>query len=144
VRGKLQFGADIDFPGVLHGKVLEVLIPMPSSKGSTRKRPRQYPAWSAVLTAKDVPGRNGFGAIIQISLFSVGTNPIHRDGVPSSQPSPRDCIRALELIEVEYEPLPAVFSPIEAMKSDAPKIHEKGNLNHKQDPKGEQRRDQRG
>ncbi|GAI52405.1 unnamed protein product, partial [marine sediment metagenome] len=31
---------------------------------------------------------------------------------------------ALELIEVEYEKLPAVFDPIEAMKPDAPRIHD--------------------
>ena len=31
---------------------------------------------------------------------------------------------ALDLIEVEYEQLPAVFDPVEAMKPDAPIIHE--------------------
>jgi CO/xanthine dehydrogenase Mo-binding subunit len=35
--------------------------------------------------------------------------------------------KALSLIEVDYEPLPAVFDPREALKKDAPKIHEKGN-----------------
>jgi CO/xanthine dehydrogenase Mo-binding subunit len=34
----------------------------------------------------------------------------------------------LELVEVDYEPLPAVFSVADALKTDAPKIHEKGNL----------------
>jgi CO/xanthine dehydrogenase Mo-binding subunit len=32
--------------------------------------------------------------------------------------------KALDLIEVEYEPLPAVFDPIEAIKDDAPMVHE--------------------
>ena len=36
---------------------------------------------------------------------------------------------ALDLIEVEYEPLPAVFDPLEAIKEDAPKIHEGVELN---------------
>lgn len=35
---------------------------------------------------------------------------------------------ALKLIEVAYEPLPAIFDPRDALKEGAPKIHEKGNL----------------
>jgi hypothetical protein len=35
---------------------------------------------------------------------------------------------ALDLIEVEYEELPGVFDPREAMKPDAIKIHEEGNI----------------
>ena len=31
--------------------------------------------------------------------------------------------QAVELIEVEYEELPAVFDPVEALKDDAPLIH---------------------
>ena len=32
---------------------------------------------------------------------------------------------ALDLIEVEYEPLPAVFDPVEAMKPEAPVLHDR-------------------
>jgi CO/xanthine dehydrogenase Mo-binding subunit len=39
-----------------------------------------------------------------------------------------DALEALKLIEVEYEPLPAVTDPLEAMKPDAPKVHEDGNI----------------
>jgi 4-hydroxybenzoyl-CoA reductase subunit alpha len=43
------------------------------------------------------------------------------------------CRRALELIEVEYEILPAVFDPFEAMKDGAPQLHDhprfKNNIN---------------
>jgi CO/xanthine dehydrogenase Mo-binding subunit len=33
--------------------------------------------------------------------------------------------RASEIVDVEYEPLPAVFDPVEALKPDAPILHEK-------------------
>jgi 4-hydroxybenzoyl-CoA reductase subunit alpha len=36
---------------------------------------------------------------------------------------------ALDLIEVEYEPLPAVYDPMEAIKEDAPQIHDGVELN---------------
>ena len=39
--------------------------------------------------------------------------------------------RAAELVKVEYEPLPAVFDPVEAIKEDAPLIHpDLGNYPH--------------
>ena len=34
---------------------------------------------------------------------------------------------AVDLIEVEYEPLPAVFDPLEAMKPEAPIVHSETN-----------------
>ena len=37
-------------------------------------------------------------------------------------------LQALELIEVDYEPLLPVLSTEEALRPDAPKIHENGNL----------------
>ncbi len=39
-----------------------------------------------------------------------------------------DALEALKLIEVEYEPLPPVTDPLEAMKPGAPKVHEDGNV----------------
>jgi hypothetical protein len=45
VRGKLQYGGDIDYPGALHGKVLRSPYPMPSSRRSIRKKRRPCQAW---------------------------------------------------------------------------------------------------
>ncbi|MCX6350039.1 MAG: xanthine dehydrogenase family protein molybdopterin-binding subunit, partial [Candidatus Aureabacteria bacterium] len=42
--------------------------------------------------------------------------------------TPEIAARALDLIEVRYEPLPAVFDPREALKPEAPEIHPGGNL----------------
>jgi CO/xanthine dehydrogenase Mo-binding subunit len=36
--------------------------------------------------------------------------------------------KAAQLVEVDYDPLPVVSDPVEAMKPDAPKVHEKGNV----------------
>ncbi len=37
-------------------------------------------------------------------------------------------MQAVKAIKVEYEVLPAIFNPVDALKEDAPRIHEKGNL----------------
>ena len=39
--------------------------------------------------------------------------------------------QAIEALHIEYEPIPALFSPQEAMQPDAPKIHATGNICHK-------------
>ena len=84
----------------------------------------------AVLTAKDVPGRNGFGAIIPDQPVICGDKVrFVGDAVALvAAETERIAHEALKLIEVEYESLPAVLDPREALREDAPKIHEKGNL----------------
>jgi CO/xanthine dehydrogenase Mo-binding subunit len=130
VRGKLQYGADIDYPGALHGKVLRSPHPHALIKKIDTEKAKSLPGVVAVLTAKDVPGRNGFGAIIPDQPVLCGDKVRYiGDGIAMAAAISEDiAIQALEQIEVEYESLPAVFSPIEAMKPEAPKIHEKGNL----------------
>jgi len=84
----------------------------------------------AVLTGKDVPGRNTFGAalpdqpvICHDKVRFIG------DGVALvAAVTEKIANQALKLIEVEYELLTPVFDPCDALKEDAPKIHEKGNL----------------
>lgn len=130
VRGKLQYGADLEYPDALHGKVLRSPYPHALIKKIDIEKAEALPGVKVVLTAKDVPGRNGFGAIIPDQPVICGDKVRYvGDGVALvAAESEEVAIQALELIEVEYEPLAAVFSPVDAMRSDAPKIHEKGNL----------------
>jgi CO/xanthine dehydrogenase Mo-binding subunit len=130
VRGKLQYGGDIDYPGALHGKVLRSPYPHALIKKIDTEKAKSLPGVVAVLTAKDVPGRNGFGAIIPDQPVLCGDKVRYvGDGIAMVAALSEDiAIHALDLIEVGYELLPAVFSPIEAMKPGAPQIHEKGNL----------------
>ena len=130
VTGQLQYGADYGQEGFLHGKILRSPHPHASIRAIRIEKAAALPGVAAVLTAKDVPGRNGFGAIIPdqpvicgdkvrfvgdaVALVAAETEKIAR--------------RALELIEVDYEILPAVLDPREALQEDAPKVHEKGNL----------------
>lgn len=128
--GKLMFGADYSQEGYLHGKILRSPHPHALIKSINVAKAERLPGVVAVLTAKDVPGRNGFGAIIpdqpvicQDKVRFVG------DGVALVAAEKEEIAQeALKLIHVEYESLPAVFDPRDALKEGAPKIHEKGNL----------------
>jgi len=130
VTGKLKFGADYSLEGFLHGKILRSPHPHALIKSIDTKKAEELEGVVAVLTAKDVPGRNGFGAIIpdqpvicDDKVRFVG------DGVALvAAETEQVAHQALALIQVEYEPLPAVFDPRDAIKEGAPKIHDKGNL----------------
>ena len=130
VTGKLKFGADYSHEGFLHGKILRSLYPHALIKSIDTKKAEDLEGVVAVLTAKDVPGRNGFGAIIPDQPVICGDKVrFVGDGVALvAAESEQIAQEALALIAVEYEPLPAVFDPREAMKEHAPKIHERGNL----------------
>ena len=130
VTGALKFGADYAQEGFLHGKILRSPHPHALIKSIDTKKAKAMPGVIAVLTAKDLPGRNGFGAIIpdqpvicedKVRFVGDGVALVAAETELTAQ-------RALEHIKVEYEVLPAVLDPRDAMKEDAPKIHENGNL----------------
>jgi CO/xanthine dehydrogenase Mo-binding subunit len=130
VTGKLKYGADYPQEGFLHGKILRSPHPHALIKSINTQKAKGLEGVVAVLTAKDVPGRNGFGAILPDQPVICGDKVrFVGDGVALVAAETEQIAQeALALIEVEYEPLPAVFDPREALKEDAPKIHEKGNL----------------
>ncbi len=64
VTGKLSFGADYSQEGFLHGKILRSPHPHALIKSIDTTKAKELEGVVAVLTATDVPGRNGFGAII--------------------------------------------------------------------------------
>ena len=129
VTGKLKYGADYSQDGFLHGKILRSPYPHALIKSINVDKAQSLPGVAAVLTAADVPGRNGFGAILPDQPVICGDKVRYvGDGVALvAAETEKIAQEALELIEVEYEPLPAVFDPRDALKEDAPKIHEKGN-----------------
>lgn len=130
VTGKLRYGADYPQEGFLHGKILRSSYPHALIKSVHAEKARNLPGVVAVLTAKDVPGRNGFGPFIPDQPVICGEKVrFVGDGVALvAAESEEIAHRALSLIVVEYEPLPAVFDPREALRADAPAVHGKNNL----------------
>ncbi|MBW2205622.1 MAG: xanthine dehydrogenase family protein [Deltaproteobacteria bacterium] len=130
VMGALDFGADYAQEGFLFGKILRSPHPHALIKAIDITKAKALPGVAAVLTAKDVPGRNGFGAIIPDQPVICGDKVRYvGDGVALVAAETEAIAQhALELIQVEYESLEPVFDPREALKEAAPKIHDEGNL----------------
>ena len=130
LRGEPIFSGDLDFEDALMLKVLR------SSKAHARivdinyDQACKFKGVIRVFTEKDIPGRNLIG-IINKDQPLLATDKVRAVGEPIdlvAAESESVAQRALDLIEVTYEDLPAVFTPETALKPDAPKIHAKGNL----------------
>jgi nicotinate dehydrogenase large molybdopterin subunit len=127
--GQTQYIDDISFPHMLHAKILRSEYPHARILNIDTSEAEKMPGVIATLTGAEVP-ENTFGPTFQDQ--PVLAYPIARhlgDGVAAvAAVTEQLAADALEKIKVEYEPLPPVFDPIEAMEDDAPKIHGESNI----------------
>lgn len=136
--GKSQFAADLKMENMLYAKVLRSSYAHAIIKGINTKKAESLPGVIAVLTSMDVPGKNGYGIIFKDQPVLAGDKVrYYGDAVALAAAETTEIAQeALRLIEVEYEELPAVFSPNEAMEEDAPKVHEQNILLYRKIRKG--------
>ena len=130
VTGETKFFSDMTLPNMLYAKVARSKYPHAIIKKINIEKARSVRGVVAVLTHKDVPGLNGFG-ILMPDQPVLCFDKVRYLGDAIAVVAAEDmevASRAVEAVEVEYEPLPVVSDPIEAMKPEAPKIHAKGNI----------------
>lgn len=128
--GKAIYAADLYFEGMLYAKVLRSSYPHARILRIDTTRARNLPGVVAVLTAEDVPGDKTHGVVRKDwPIFAMDKVRYIGDAIAMVVAEREEIAsEALKLIKVDYEPLPVVTSPQEALKPDAPKIHEGGNL----------------
>ncbi|MBM7603652.1 xanthine dehydrogenase D subunit [Metabacillus crassostreae] len=133
VTGSLKYLTDYSFPGMLYAKVLRSSFPHAKINSINTEVAEELDGVVAVITHKDVPGLNGFGLIFQDQ--PVLCKDIVRyvgDAVACvAATSEEIASKALQLIEVDFEPLAVIDDPEQAMKEDAVKLHQNGNILHK-------------
>ena len=125
VRGVATYIVDMKFTGMLHGKVLRSRYPHARIMSIDTSRAKQLPGVKVVITGEDMPFLHG-ESLHDESFLARGKVRYLGEGVAAVAAVDEETAEeALDLIEVEYEELPAVFDPREAMKPGAPIIHEK-------------------
>jgi xanthine dehydrogenase D subunit len=132
VRGMLKYMSDLSFPNMIHGAVLRSKHPHALIKKIDTKRAQELDGVVAVLTHEDVPGLNGFGIAIPDQPV-LCRNKVRYMGDAIAlvgAESKETAEHALELIEVEYELLPIVDDPEQAMLESSPKVHDTGNIHN--------------
>jgi len=130
VTGETKFFSDMALPNMLWAKVARSKYPHALIKTIDTSKAEALPGVAAVLTYKEVTGQNRFGIITpdQPVLCHDKVRYLGDAVAVIAAETKETAEEATQLVEVEYEPLPVVTDPIEAMKSDAPKVHSKGNI----------------
>lgn len=124
VTGRAVYIDEYKRPGMLYGKILYSRYAHARIRSINTEKAKNVPGVRAVLTGYDIPDvRVGFLGDQTVLKKDVVRQ--FRDEVAAvAAVTPEIAEEALKLIEVEYEPLPAIFDPLEAMKPDAPLVHE--------------------
>ncbi|MGA3175254.1 MAG: molybdopterin cofactor-binding domain-containing protein [Syntrophorhabdales bacterium] len=132
VTGKAVFTDDMTLPRMLFAGVLRSPHPSARIVSIDRAAALSHPGIRAVLTAEDIPGSNRFGIIVKDQPYlAVDRVRFVGEAIAVVAAETKELVQeGLDKIRVSYEALPAVFDPWEAMKADAPKVHEGGNIQH--------------
>lgn len=123
LTGTVRYSQDVSLEGMLHGRILR--SPYPNAR-VLHVDTSAVPEGVTVLGPEDVAGLNRYGCQIQDqTVLAVDRARFAGDPVAAvAASSPREAEEALNLVEVEYEELPAVFDVLEAAGENAPLVHE--------------------
>jgi len=135
VTGRAIFGADVRLSGLLHGRVLRSPHAHARIKSIDTRAAEALPGVKAVITGQDFPDPQNKAATSgegTVNLRSLAHNCIARDKVlyfghavaAVAAATPNIAEEAIKLIKVDYEVLPHVLDVCEAMRPDAPLLHE--------------------
>lgn len=124
VTGKAAYAYDMALPGMVYGEILRSPVAHARITRVDTATARELPGVLAVLTQADMPPAR-FGAFTQDeTALADGVVRYVGEGVAAVIATDEDAARAaLDLIEVEYDPLPAVVDPEAAMAEGAPQLH---------------------
>lgn len=124
VEGLSKYAADVSRPGILWGKTLRSPLPHARILNIDTSRARRVPGVKAVITAHDVSSRLVGASLKDMPVLARDKVRYVGEEVAAVAAIDADtAAEAIALIHVDYEELPAVFDPLEAMKPDAPLIH---------------------
>lgn len=136
VTGAAEYTADIKVPGILVGKILFSPHAHARIAKIDKSKAEKLPGVEAVISFEDVPKKlfnpSKAGLLSPHPESELGDMYVINDkarfvGDKVAAVAAVDAAtaqEALELIKVDYEVLPAVFDPIEAMEPTAPTIHD--------------------
>jgi CO/xanthine dehydrogenase Mo-binding subunit len=129
LTGNTRYIDDLSFPGMVHCKILRSAHAHAKILSTDVREAQKMPGVVATLTGDEIPV-NSFGSTYQDQPVLAADRVRHRgDGIVAvAAETEQQALEALAAVKVEYEPLPAVFDPLQAMKPDAPKIHRNSNV----------------
>jgi len=130
VTGGLKYAVDFTLPDMVYGKILRSPHPHARIKNIDYSQAETMPGVLGVITYQDAPDLdwescwfNYRGHILDDHVRFVGDEVAAVTAITENIAE-----QALNLIEVDYDVLPAVFDPKEALKPEAPQVRMEGNV----------------
>ncbi|MDR7464363.1 MAG: xanthine dehydrogenase subunit D [Armatimonadota bacterium] len=130
VKGQFLFGSDLWAEGMLWGHTLRSPYPSARIRSVNIAAALAHPGVAAVLLAEDVPGKKTYGLEFADQPV-LAWERVRYAGEPVAVLAaidPESARRAAEKIVVDYEVLPAVTDMEQALRPDAPRVHDFGNV----------------
>jgi CO/xanthine dehydrogenase Mo-binding subunit len=135
VTGRAKYGADLNLPGMLYGRVKRSPHAHARIKSINTDKAKALPGVKAVITGADfdrpesrmVAAGEAMVNFRDLSMNVLAGDKVLYDGHPVAAVAATSVAAAraaVDLIEVEYEVLPHVIDVREAMKPDAPVLHD--------------------
>lgn len=137
VRGTLLYAADWNLPGTVHAKIVRADRAPARIVSIDTSAAERLEGVVVVLTAADVP----HNAIVEHASGGLGELTVEQPvlagdrvryvGEPVAVVAAMDqetAAEAADLVEIEYEPMPGVYSPEDALAEGAPLVHDEGNV----------------
>lgn len=132
VTGTGIYPDDIYLDGMIYGSAVRSAYPRARVLAIHTEEAEALPGVVGVFTAADIPGQNKVGHLKKDwdTMIAVGdiTHYLGDAICLVAAETPEILAQAKALVKVDYEELPMVRSPREAMLPDAPLVHESGNL----------------
>ncbi len=127
VTGRSIFADDVRLPGILFGKVVRSPHPHARILNIDISKAEALPGVKAIVTPQD--GKDIWIGINQPLLPDGVVNHVGHEVVAIAATSERIAAKAANLVEIEYELLPHIIDPRDAIKEDAIQLHEKAKGN---------------
>jgi CO/xanthine dehydrogenase Mo-binding subunit len=130
VTGKAIYGNDMRLPGMLYGKILRSPHPHARIKKIDLSRAGKITGVRALITGTELP-IIPYGIVVddELPLTPDLVRYIGDEVAAVAAIDYETASKAAGTIKVDYEQLPAVFNPREALKSGAPQLHDQFNGN---------------
>ena len=140
IAGSTRYAGDLAFTNMLHARL--VRAPVPSARITRRDAAAAtaVPGVACILFGEDVPhnliwvdvpGQTVEVAALKASMEVLATDRVRFHGEPVAlvvADSEEALTEACDLVDIEYEELPGVFDPAQALAPGAPAVHAQGNL----------------
>ena len=130
--GRAKYADDIYLDNMIYGSCVRAAYPRARVKSIDIEEAKKIPGVVGIITAKDLPGKmTGHLKKDWFALIDVGDITHYLgDAIVAVYAEEKWIVeKAKSLIKIEYEELPAVFNPYDAMKDGAPIVHEEENTN---------------